>query len=172
MKRYVRASTIRVDEMENILRDYILTGDEDVIDVVSGILGRNEETMLAILDQVTGYKNFDQAAEEYGYGTDDVYSSTSVMAASWKAPNGKKYGKQTRRFPGKFLFTRKELRDMVDSGIAEDMAGTFDPGAMNYDIIGISWNDTNGHRTGILIEDRDTGDLYVGNTYDASVAKL
>ena len=98
--------------------------------------------------------------------------SSSVMATAWKAPNGKKYGKQTRRFPGKFLFTRKELRDMVDSGIAEDMAGTFDPSAMNYDIIGISWNDTNGYRTGILIEDVDTGKLYVGNTGDAALAKL
>lgn len=98
--------------------------------------------------------------------------STAVMASAWQAPNGKKYGKQTRRFPGKFLFTRKELRDMVDSGIAEDMAGTFDPLSMNYDIIGISWNETNGHRTGILIEDLDNGNLYVGNTYDANVAKL
>lgn len=98
--------------------------------------------------------------------------STAVMASAWKAPNGKKYGKQTRRFPGKFLFTRSELRDMVNSGIAEDMAGTFDPLSMNYDIIGISWNETNGHRTGILIEDLDNGNLYVGNTYDANVAKL
>lgn len=98
--------------------------------------------------------------------------SSSVMASSWKAPNGKKYGKQTRRFPGKYLFTRKELRDMVDSGIAEDMAGTFNPGSMNYDIIGISWNETNGYRSGILIQDIDTGELYVGNSGDASVAKL
>lgn len=99
-------------------------------------------------------------------------SKKSVMASAWRAPNGKKYGKQTRRFPGKYLFTRRELRDMVDSGIATDMAGTFDPMAMNYDIIGIAWNETNGHRSGILIEDRDTGELYVGNTADAGVAKL
>ena len=106
------------------------------------------------------------------YNQETVESSENVMASAWKAPNGKKYGKQTRRFPGKYLFTRKELRDMVDSGIAEDMAGTFDPMSMHYDIIGISWNETNGHRSGILIEDIDTGDLYVGNTYDANVAKL
>lgn len=43
---------------------------------------------------------------------------------------------------------------------------------MNYDIIGISWNDTNGYRSGILVEDRDTGDLYVGNSGVATVAKL
>lgn len=96
----------------------------------------------------------------------------SVMASAWKAPNGKKYGKQTNRFPGKYLFTRRELRDMVDSGIAEDMAGTFDPMAMNYDIIGIAWNETNGYRSGILIQDNDTGNLYVGNTGDATRAKL
>lgn len=98
--------------------------------------------------------------------------SSSVLASAWTAPNGKKFGKQTKRFPGKYLFTRKELRDMVQSGIAEDMAGTFDPMSMNYDIIGISWNETNGHRSGILIEDVDTGELYVGNASDATVARL
>ena len=98
--------------------------------------------------------------------------SSSVMASAWRAPNGKKYGKQTSRFPGKYLFTRKELRDMVASGIAEDMAGTFDPMEMNYEIIGIAWNDTNGYRSGILIEDTDTGELYVGNSADANVARL
>lgn len=97
--------------------------------------------------------------------------SSSVTASAWIAPNGKKYGKQTRRFPGEYLFTRKELRDMVDNGIAEDMAGTFDPMEMNYDIIGISWNETNGYRSGILIKDKDTGDLYVGNAGDALRAK-
>ncbi len=97
--------------------------------------------------------------------------SAAVMASKWKAPNGRQYGKQTKRFPGKYLFTRKELRDMVNSGIAEDMAGTFDPMGMNYDVIGFSWNETNGYKSGILIEDMDTGELYVGNTYDATIAK-
>lgn len=97
--------------------------------------------------------------------------SSSVMASSWVAPNGKKYGKQTKRFPNGYLFTRKELKDMVSQGIAEDMAGTFDPLAMNYEVIGFSWNDTNGHKSSILIEDTDTGELYVGNASDAMVAK-
>lgn len=101
-----------------------------------------------------------------------IRSTSSVMASKWRAPNGKSYGKQTRRFPGKYLFTRKELKSMVDSGIAQDMAGTFDPASMNYDIIGISWNETNGYRSGILIVDNDTGELYVGNSADANVAKL
>lgn len=101
-----------------------------------------------------------------------IKSKKSIMASAWRAPNGKKYGKQTRRFPGKYLFTRKELRDMVASGIAEDMAGTFDPAEMDYEIIGIAWNDTNGYRSGILIEDKDTGELYVGNSADANVARL
>lgn len=98
--------------------------------------------------------------------------SSSVLASAWTAPNGKKFGKQTKRFPGKYLFTKKELRDMVQSGIAEDMAGTFDPMSMNYDIIGISWNETSGQRSGILIEDVDTGELYVGNASDATIARL
>ena len=80
-----------------------------------------------------------------------IRSSSSVMASKWKAPNGQSYGKQTRRFPGKFLFTRKELRDMVSNGIAENMGGGFDPMSMNYEIIGISWNETNGYRSGILL---------------------
>lgn len=95
-----------------------------------------------------------------------------VRASAWTAPNGKKFGKQTRRFPGKYLFTKKELRDLVDSGIAEYLNNDADLRSMNYDIIGISWNETNGYRSGILIEDRDTGDLYVGNSGVAQVAKL
>lgn len=95
-----------------------------------------------------------------------------VRASAWTAPNGKKFGKQTRRFPGKYLFTKKELRDLVDSGIAEYLSNDADLRAMNYDIIGISWNETNGYRSGILVEDVDTGDLYVGNSGVANVAKL
>lgn len=138
-----------------------------------------------ILDSDVRYWSIDKwklkiVLDYFPYEYDDVSVNSSmrikrgksVMASSWKAPNGKKYGKQTNRFPGKYLFTRKELRDMVDSGIAEDMAGTFDPMAMNYDIIGISWNETNGYRSGILIEDRDTGELYVGNSGDATRARL
>ena len=95
-----------------------------------------------------------------------------VKASAWTAPNGKKFGKQTRRFPGKYLFTKKELRDLVDSGIAEYLDNDADLRDMNYDIIGISWNETNGYRSGILVEDVDTGDLYVGNAGVAQVARL
>ncbi len=95
----------------------------------------------------------------------------AVTASAWRAPNGKKYGKTSRRFPNGYLFTRKELRQMVQDGIAEDMAGTFDPSAMDYDVIGFSWNDTNGHKSGILIQDRSTGKLYVGNTGDAQLVR-
>ena len=96
-------------------------------------------------------------------------SKQAVMASAWKAPNGKKYGKQTSRFPGRYLFTRSELRKMVQDGIAEDMAGTFNPDTMSYDLIGFSWNDTNGYKSGILIQDRDSGKLYVGNSGDAQL---
>ncbi|MCM1226392.1 MAG: hypothetical protein NC320_03075 [Clostridium sp.] len=61
---------------------------------------------------------------------------------------------------------------MVDSGIAYDLGGTFDPMEMNYDIIGISWNETNDYRFDILIVDNDTGELYVGNSADANTVRL
>lgn len=133
----------------------------------------------ALLDEEVAYWDIWEDRLEIRIDTDSFVTATtryrrgrSIMASAWRAPNGKKYGKQTRRFPGKYLFTRKELRDMVTSGIAEDMAGTFDPMEMNYEIIGIAWNDTNGYRSGILIEDTDTGELYVGNSADANVARL
>lgn len=146
---------------------------------ITGYQASVEKVGAALLDEEVAYWDIWEDKLEVRIDTDDFVLATtryrcnrSVMASAWKAPNGKKYGKQTRRFPGKYLFTRRELRDMVDSGIAEDMGGTFDPMAMNYDIIGIAWNETNGHRSGILIEDVDTGELYVGNTADATVAKL
>ena len=98
-----------------------------------------------------------------------INSATSITASAWKSPSGRKYGKQTRRFPGKYLFTKKELKQMVDNGDAGYIGGKLDPSS-NYDIIGISWNETNGHRTGILIEDKDTGELLVGNEGSALVA--
>lgn len=98
-------------------------------------------------------------------------SGRKITASAWVAPNGKKYGKQSRRFPNGYLFTRKELKDMVDLGIAEQLTNSADLHAMNYDVIGFSWNDTNGHKSGILVEDRDTGNLYVGNTGVAQTAK-
>lgn len=150
---------------ERLGKEYV---DEEIIQ------GLSTDELAESLAYLFRMNEFD---EWYDYKGGDVEASTRrsgrpIMASAWKAPNGKKYGKQTRRFPGKYLFTRRELRDMVASGIAEDMAGTFDPMAMNYDIIGISWNDTNGYRSGILIQDRDTGELYVGNSGDAMVAKL
>lgn len=100
----------------------------------------------------------------------DINSATSITASAWVSPSGRKYGKQTRRFPGKYLFTKRELKQMVDNGDARYIGGNLDH-SINYDVIGISWNDTNGHRTGILIEDRDTGELLVGNEGSASVAR-
>lgn len=146
------------------------------------------DTLFYELLLFSGYKDMDivedqftnpREAMEYAETTlvpellnNHVNASTSIMSAAWKAPNGRSYGKQTKRFPGKYLFTRRELKSLVDSGIAQDLGGTFDPMTMNYEIIGISWNETNGYRSGILIEDTDTGELYVGNSADANVAKL
>jgi len=157
-------------------------GEEDLNEQIVRCLGSEElAACLAYIFRMNDFReweernNEDEDDEDYvesATNTCNVGSRTSITSSKWVAPDGTKYGKTTRRFPGKYLFTRKELRDMVDSGIAEDLAGRFDPGSMNYDIIGISWNDTNGHRTGILIEDVDTGKLYVGNSADATVAKL
>lgn len=99
----------------------------------------------------------------------NINSATSITASAWKSPSGRKYGKQTRRFPRGYLFTRKELKQMVDNGDAIYIGGDLDR-VDSYDVIGFSWNDTNGHKTGILVEDRNTGELLVGNTASATIA--
>lgn len=99
----------------------------------------------------------------------DINSATSITASAWKAPSGNKYGKQTRRFPRAYLFTRKELKQMVDNGDARYIGGDLDE-VDSYDVIGFSWNETNGYKSGILIEDRTTGELLVGNTASATIA--
>ena len=43
----------------------------------------------------------------------NINSATSITASAWKSPSGRKYGKQTRRFPGSYLFTRKELKQIT-----------------------------------------------------------
>ena len=99
----------------------------------------------------------------------NINSATAITASAWKAPSGNKYGKQTRRFPGAYLFTRKELKQMVDNGDAEYIGGDLDQ-VGSYDVIGFSWNETNGYKSGILVEDRNTGELLVGNTASATIA--
>lgn len=177
-RRYIKASTsYSVDEMWDILMEYAGVSEE-TLDVVTSINGYNEQSLNDICYVVSGYNTVEQFMESEVdieascNSSRRVGNRKSVMASAWVAPNGKKYGKQTKRFPGKYLFTRRELKDMVNSGIAEDMAGTFNPKSMNYDIIGIAWNETNGYRSGILIEDVDSGELFVGNSGDAMVAKL
>lgn len=99
----------------------------------------------------------------------NINSATSITASAWKSPSGRKYGKQTRRFPGNYLFTRKELKQMVDDGDARYIGGNLDE-VDSYDVIGFSWNETNGYKSGILVEDRNTGELLVGNTASATIA--
>lgn len=67
----------------------------------------------------------------------DINSATSITASAWKSPSGRKYGKQTRRFPGNYLFTRKELKQMVDDGDARYIGGNLDE-VDSYDVIGFS----------------------------------
>jgi hypothetical protein len=99
----------------------------------------------------------------------NINSATSITASAWKSPSGRKYGKQRKLFPGVYIFTRKELKQMVENGDARYIGA--DLGKVgSYEVIGFSWAETNGHRTGILVEDMDTGELLVGNTYSATIA--
>lgn len=87
-----------------------------------------------------------------------------IRESAWTAPNGKKYGKQKRSHgTGRYIFTRRELKDMVDSGIAQSISNAEEAWKMSDEVIGYSWNETNGFKSGILFTDKD-GNLWVGNT--------
>lgn len=87
-----------------------------------------------------------------------------IRESAWTAPNGKKYGKQKRdRGTSRYIFTRRELKDMVDSGIAQSISNAEEAWKMSDEVIGYSWNETNGFKSGILFTDKD-GNLWVGNT--------
>jgi len=119
-----------------------------------------------------GFPNSDFAESPFDrnlLACNNINSATSIIASAWKSPSGRKYGKQTRRFPGSYLFTRKELKQMVDDGDARYIGGNLDK-VDSYDVIGFSWNETNGYKSGILVEDSNTGELLVGNTASATIA--
>ena len=87
-----------------------------------------------------------------------------IRESAWTAPNGKKYGKQKRSHgTSRYIFTRRELKDMVDSGIAQSISNAEEAWKMYDEVIGYSWNETNGFKSGILFTDKD-GNLWVGNT--------
>ena len=87
-----------------------------------------------------------------------------IRESAWTAPNGKKYGKQKRDHgTGRYIFTRRELKDMVDSGLAQSISNAEEAWKMSDEVIGYSWNETNGFKSGILFTDKD-GNLWVGNT--------
>lgn len=87
-----------------------------------------------------------------------------IRESAWTAPNGKKYGKQKRDHgTSRYIFTRRELKDMVDSGIAQSISNAEEAWKMSDEVIGYSWNETNGFKSGILFTDKD-GNLWVGNT--------
>lgn len=56
--------------MWEILENYIGVSEETIY-CVTNINGRNTETMQDILYAMTGYRNFEQAQEEYGYNLKD-----------------------------------------------------------------------------------------------------
>lgn len=87
-----------------------------------------------------------------------------IRESAWTAPNGKKYGKQKRSHgDSRYIFTRRELKDMVDSGLAQSISNAEEAWKMSDEVIGYSWNETNGFKSGILFTDKD-GNLWVGNT--------
>lgn len=87
-----------------------------------------------------------------------------IRESAWTAPNGKKYGKQKRSHgSSRYIFTRRELKDMVDSGLAQAISNAEEAWKMSDEVIGYSWNETNGFKSGILFADKD-GNLFVGNT--------
>lgn len=87
-----------------------------------------------------------------------------IRESAWTAPNGKKYGKQKRSHGNsRYIFTRRELKDMVDSGLAKSISNAEEAWKMSDEVIGYSWNETNGFKSGILFTDKD-GNLWVGNT--------
>lgn len=87
-----------------------------------------------------------------------------IRESAWTAPNGKTYGKQKRSHgSGRYIFTRRELKDMVDSGLAQEISNAEEAWKMSDEVIGYSWNETNGFKSGILFTDKD-GNLWVGNT--------
>ena len=91
-------------------------------------------------------------------------SRKPIRESAWTAPNGKKYGKQKRDHgTSRYIFTRRELKDMVDSGIAQSISNAEEAWKMSDEVIGYSWNETNGFKSGILFTDKD-GNLWVGNT--------
>lgn len=91
-----------------------------------------------------------------------------VSASAYVAPNGKKYGKQKRSSGYDYRFTKRELQDMVNDGIADEISNPDEAWNLCDEIIGISWNETNGYTSGVLFKD-SRGNLFVGNTGVAQV---
>lgn len=58
------------DEMLDILRDYEIVSEE-TITVVVNINGYTEDTMLDILYATTGFRNFEQLADDLGIEEDE-----------------------------------------------------------------------------------------------------
>ena len=58
------------DEMWDILRDYEIVSEE-TITVVVNINGYTEDTMLDILYATTGFRNFEQLADDLGIEEDE-----------------------------------------------------------------------------------------------------
>ena len=65
-------SNLTKDEMWDILREYEIASEE-TITVVVNINGYTEDTMLDILYATTGFRNFEQLADDLDIKEDDDY---------------------------------------------------------------------------------------------------
>ncbi len=161
-----------LDEAIDIAHDFVCDGND--VRITNLDTGKSQSFTYDEYFDIgeEGFPNSDFAESPFDrnlLACNNINSATSITASAWKSPSGKKYGKQTRRFPGSYLFTRKELKQMVDDGDARYIGGNLDE-VDSYDVIGFSWNETNGYKSGILVEDRNTGELLVGNTASATIA--
>ena len=161
-----------LDEAIDIAHEFI--GDGGVVQITNLNTGKSQKFDYDEYFDIgeDGLPNSDFAESPFDrnlLACNKINSATAITASAWRAPSGRKYGKQTKRFPSGYLFTRKELKQMVDNGDAEYIGGDLDK-VDSYDVIGFSWNETNGYKSGILVEDRNTGELLVGNTASATIA--
>ena len=84
----------------------------------------------------------------------------TVKESAWVSPDGTKYGKQKRGSGYDYRFSTRELKDMISKGIAKEIKDTDKAFKLKDEIIGISWNETNGYTSGALFKGKD-GNLYV-----------
>lgn len=99
--------------------------------------------------------------EEGCHGKKRTNKRSTVKESAWVSPDGTKYGKQKRGSGYDYRFSTRELKDMISKGIAKEIKDADKAFKLKDEIIGISWNETNGYTSGVLFKGKD-GNLYIG----------